>query len=160
MDTYSRYLLAFAAIAGPLMSLPAQDTAPLGAARVTLVTGMSPSRGGRVEVVRRAQRAPRNLVLVDRNATAEDLAGALAMVTALRTQYGDTLASDIRARPEAVRPGPNWQRSAYRTWLVAQLARLRAAPDGRVSDLGIVKAVQVTLPAPGGGAVVPSGTRQ
>lgn len=159
MDTYSRYLLAFAAIVGPVMSLPAQDTAPLGAARVTLVTGMSPSRG-RVEVVRRAQRAPRNLVLVDRNATAEDLAGALAMVTALRTQYGDRLASDIRARPEAVRPGPNWQRSAYRTWLVAQLARLRAAPDGRVSDLGIVKAVQVTLPAPGGGAVVPSGTRQ
>lgn len=152
MDTSVRYLLAFAAIAGTVTPLSAQDTAPLGAASVTLVTGMAPSRGGQVEVVRRVQRTPRNLVLVDRNATAEDLAGALAMITALRAQYGDTLTTDVRARPETVRPGPNWQRSAYRTWLVAQLVRLRAAPEGRVSDLGIVKAVQITLPAPSSGA--------
>jgi hypothetical protein len=160
MDTFVRHLLAFAAITSAVMPLPAQETEPLGAARVTLVAGPAPSRGGRTEVVRRAQRTPQNLVLVDRNATAEDLAAALGMITALRAQYGDALTSDIRARPETVRPGPNWQRSAYRTWLIELLARLRTAPPGSVSDLGIVKAVQITLPAPSGVASESPGGRR
>jgi len=160
MDTSVRYLLAFAAITSAVTPLPAQETEPLGAARVTLVAGTAPTRGGRTEVVRRAQRTPQNLVLVDRNATAEDLAAALVMINALRMQYGDTLTSDFRARPETVRPGPTWQQSAYRTWLVTQLVRLRAAPQAGVSDLGVVKAVQITLPAPSGGAsTTPAGRR-
>ena len=160
MNTSARYLLAFAAITSAVMPLPAQETEPLGAAHVTLVAGTAPSRGGRTEVVRRAQRTPQNLVLVDRNATAEDLAAALATITALRTQYGDALTSDIRARPETVRRGPNWQRSAYRTWLIEQLVRLRSASPKNVSDLGVVQAVQITLPAPSGVVGVSPGGRR
>ena len=75
------------------------QTPQLGAIRVTLVAGPAPSKGGRAEVVRRAQRAPQDLVIVDKNATAEDLAAALAMINALRVQYGDSLTADFRARP-------------------------------------------------------------
>jgi hypothetical protein len=128
----------------------AQQPVALGTARVTLVAGPSPSRGARTEVWRRAQRSPQNVVIVDRNATAEDLAAALSMIGALRFQYGDSLTFDFRARPETIRPGPTWQKSAYRTWLVQQLVRLRAAPPGKVTDLGVVRAVQITLPAPRG----------
>jgi hypothetical protein len=158
MHTTVRYLLALAALIGSMTPLPAQDATPLGAVRVTLVAG-TPSRAGRTEVVRRAQRTPRNLVLVDRNATAEDLAAALVMINALRVQYGDTLTTDFRARPETVRPGRNWNRSAYRSWLVQQLVRLRAATPGNVADLGVVRTVQITLPAPTGVVTTPGGRR-
>lgn len=160
MATSLRYLLAVAALIGAVTPLQAQQVAtPVGAARVTLVDGMAPSRGGRVEVVRRAQRTPQNLVLVGRNATAEDLAAALVMINGLRTQYGDALTSDLRARPETVRPGPSWNRSAFRTWLVQQLVRLRTAPQGSLPDLGVVRAVQITLPAPTGALTTPGGKR-
>src|SRR5262245_43440144 len=121
-----------------------------GPARVTLVASANVSHGKRTEVVRRAQRSPQNVVLVDVNATAEDLAGALAMVQALRFQFGDSLTADVRARPEAVRHSPTWQQSEYRKWLVQQLVRLRQARPSQVSDLGVVSAVQITLPFTGG----------
>ena len=136
-------LLAFASAAG---AQPSQ----LGAIRVTLIAGPSPSKGGRTEVVRRAQRAPRDVVIIDRNATADDLAAALTMISALRTQFGDSLSSDFRARPDVVRPGPTWEKSNYRSWLVQQLVRLRTASPAELADFGIVRAVQITLPAPHG----------
>ncbi len=141
-------LLFLAVAITTTLPVAAQQAIPVGAVRVTLVTGPSPSRGGRTEVVRRAQRSPMNIVIVDRNATADDLAGALALLNALRAQYGDALSSDLRARPDVVRHGPRWEGSAYRAWLVEQLARLRKAPDVSLDDLGTVKTVQITLPAP------------
>ena len=67
----------------------AQD-APPAPIRVTLVArapSQFPSasaRGQRTEVVRHAERTPQNVVFVDQNATPEDLAGALALLQALR----------------------------------------------------------------------------
>ena len=141
------FLLALAVtlVAPPVA---AQQTASLGAARVTLVAGPAPSRGGRTEVLRRAQRSPKNIVIVDRNATADDLAGALALLNVMRIQYGDALTNDLRARPDVVRTGPRFVESAYRTWLFEQLARLRRAPETSLDDFGTVRAVQITLPAP------------
>ena|SRR5688500_6310130 len=133
-----------------LASLSDAQSSPLGAVRVTLIAGVSPARGGRVEVVRRADRAPREVVIVDKNATAEDLAAALAMIDALRTQFGDSLTADFRARPDVIRPGPKWQNSSYRSWLVEQLVRLRTASPVALADLGTVRAVQITLPPPRG----------
>jgi hypothetical protein len=155
-----RFLVAAAAIAVSVPQLHAQQAAALGAARVTLVAGASPSRGGRTEVVRRAQRTPKNVIIVDRNATAEDLAAALATVNALRAAHGDSLTSDFRARPETVRPGPTWQKSAYRNWLIEQLVRLRTARTITLDGLGQVKAVQVTLPAPPGVVAAAPGGRK
>lgn len=123
---------------------------PLGPIRVTLVAGPSPSKGGRVEVVRRAQRTPRDLVIVDRNATAVDLAAALATLNALRSNYGDSATTDLRARPEVVRPGKKWDKSEYHAWLTEQLVRLRTTKPASFADLGVVSAVQITLPAPQG----------
>jgi hypothetical protein len=140
-------LLALAAVIA-VFPAGAQQSTSLGAARVTLVAGPAPSRGGRTEVVRRAQRSPKNIVIVDRNATADDLAGALALINALRLQYGDALKNDLRARPDVVRNGPRWEESAYRAWLVEQLVRLRRAPETALDELGMVRAVQITLPAP------------
>ena len=139
-------LLALAAII-TVVPVGAQSTS-LGAARVTLVAGPAPSRGGRTEVLRRAQRSPKDIVIVDRNATADDLAGALALLNVMRLHYGDALTSDLRARPDVVRNGPRWEESAYRAWLVEQLVRLRRAPETSIDELGTVKAVQITLPAP------------
>ena len=130
-----------------LPSVAAAQASPLGPIRVTLVAGPTPSKGGRTEVVRRVERAPKDLVIVDRNATAEDLAAALAMINALRTQFGDSLTTDFRARPDVVRPGPTWQKSSYRSWLIEQLVRLRTASPAQLADLGSVRFVQITLPA-------------
>lgn len=130
---------------------------PFGPTRVTLVASATVTRVNRTEVVRRAQHTPQNVVFVDQNATPEDLAGALAMIKALRIQFGDFLQSDFRAKPETVRQRPTWAQSAYRTWLIEQLVRLRKAAPAPLSDLGVVSAVQVTLPA--GNGRVSSGAR-
>ena len=138
------------ALTAALVAVPgaAQQSTTLGAARVTLVAGPSPSRGGRTEVLRRAHGSPKNIVIVDRNATADDLAGALALLNAMRTRFGDALTSDLRGRPDVVRTGPRWEESAYRGWLVEQLVRLRRAPETSLDEFGTVRAVQITLPAP------------
>jgi len=145
-------LLTLAAAIITAVPAGAQQSPSLGAARVTLVAGPAPSRGGRTEVLRRAQRSPRNIVIVDRNATADDLAGALALLNVMRIQYGDALSSDLRARPDVVRNGPRWEESAYRAWLVEQLVRLRKAPETSLDEFGTVKAVQITLPVPSASA--------
>jgi hypothetical protein len=139
-------LLATVALAFPI----AAQTPQLGSVRVTLVAGPSPSKGGRTELVRRAQRTPANIVIVDKNATAEDLAASLVMLNALRAQFGDSLTTDFRARPDVARPGPKWQKSAYRSWLIEQLVRLRTAIPAALADLGVVRSVQIALPAPRG----------
>ena len=140
------FLLATVALAFPI----AAQSPQLGSVRVTLVAGPSPSKGGRTELVRRAQRTPTNIVIVDKNATAEDLAAALVMLNALRAQFGDSLTTDFRARPDVARPGPTWQKSAYRSWLIEQLVRLRTATPAAIADLGVVRSVQIALPAPRG----------
>lgn len=144
-----RYLVASAVLCFAAVSpVPAQQAPPLGDVRVALVAGATPTRGGTVEVVRRANRSPQNVVIVDRKATAEDLAGAIVMLNELRVAHGDKLTMDFRASAQSVRPGPTWQSSDYRAWLTAQLARLRAAPATQFADMGIVRAVHITLPAP------------
>lgn len=150
MHNVLRNLLAIALITLVSTPLAAQLPAVSTAARVTLVAGAAPSRGGRAEVVRRANRSPQNLVILDRNATAEDLAAALAMINALRAEHGDNLTTDFRARADKVRPGPTFDKSAYRAWLIDQLVRLRSAPERQFGELGVVRTVQITLPAPRG----------
>lgn len=138
-------LLMAAAFASPGW---AQLSAPLGPAVVTLVAGPAPSTNGSTEVVRRASLAPKNIVVVDRNANADDLAGALAMLNAMRVHDGDALTSDFRARTESVRHGPAWKDSEYRKWLVEQLVRLRQAPEADLAGFGAVRSVKILLPAP------------
>jgi hypothetical protein len=138
-------LIATLAMAVPL---EAQQPATLGAARVTLVDGPSPSQGGRTEVIRHAGRSPQNVVVISTNATADDLAGALAMINALRVKYGDTSSVRYRASPGRIRHGPSWQGSEYRKWLTKQLVRLRKAGDTSLGELGVVKAVEIMLPPP------------
>lgn len=146
MTSAQRMLLVIALLA-VLAPVSAAQQAPATSTRVTLVASASVSRGKRIEVVRRAQGTPQNVIFVDRNATPEDLAGAMALLQALRIQNGDQLPSDFRASPEIVRTRPTWPQSAYRAWLIEQLVRLRKATPARLADLGIVSAVQVTLPA-------------
>lgn len=145
MSTYIRNILVLALAVAPITTAAAQH-AITNPVVVTLVAGPTPSKGGRTEVVRRAQGQPRNFIIVDLNATAEDLAGALVTMNRLRVQFGDSLTSDLRARIESARPGPTWHKSEYRTWLIQQLVRLRTAPSATLSDLGSVKSVQIMLP--------------
>lgn len=147
MFRHTCFLMTVAALA-VAPSLAAQTSSVLGAARVTLIAGPAPSKGGRTEVIRQANRTPRNIVIVDKNASADDLAAALATINALRLQDGDSLTSDYRARTERVRHGPKFAKSEYRKWLGDQLARLRKAPLTLVGELGRVQAVNITLPAP------------
>jgi len=143
-----RSLLIAVVLSAIAMPATAQLSTPTGTMRVTLVAGLSPSKGGRTEVVRRAKLAPKNVVIVDLNATADDLAAALATLRAMRVQFGDTSSGDLRARPETVRLGPAFKDGAYRKWLHEQLLRLRRASVTEVADLGRVQAVQITLPLP------------
>jgi hypothetical protein len=128
--------------------LNAQAPSSLRAARVTLVAGPVPSKGGRTEVIRQANRYPQNLVIIDKNANADDLAAALATINALRDQDGDNLTNDFRVRTEQVKHGPKWAKSEYRKWLGDQLSRLKKARPSRLGDMGVVQAVDITLPAP------------
>lgn len=160
MQTLFRCIMTFVALAFLAPDVSAQQSVSVGSAVVTLILGPSPTRGGRTEVVRRAQRTPQNLVIVDKNATADDLAAALAMLAALRATYGDSLTTDFRARPESMRSGPKWQESSYRKWLVQQLARLRTAPPSAFPEFGLVRTVRVTLPAPARGFTASSERRK
>ncbi len=155
MKPYSYLLLLGALLPGARTQ--AQQPAALTAARVTLIAGDAPSKGGRTEVVRQARGEPQNVVVVDRNASADDLAAALAIVNALRAQHGDSLVHDFRARPERVKHGLRAGESEYRKWLNNQLVRLRKAPDRDLGIFGVVKAVQITLPPPAGSATNPAG---
>lgn len=147
MKRTSQLLLGAIALSSVAWPASGQQRPALAPARVILIAGKSPSRGGRTEVIRQAQRTPQNIVIVDRNATADDLAGALGMLNALRAQYGDALKEDYRARPESVKHGPKWKDSEYRKWLHEQLVRLRKARERPVPGFGDVKAVAITLPA-------------
>ena len=155
MKTTILLILAMLALAPGAGAQPSQ----LAAIPVTLIAGPSPSKGGRAEVVRRAQRAPRDVVIVDKNATAEDLAAALVMINALRTQFGDALTTDLRARPDVVRPGKTWDKSSYHSWLIEQLVRLRTTKPADFADFGTVRAVQITLPAPRGAITSDAGRK-
>jgi hypothetical protein len=157
MTIASRLIGIILMLAG-LAPMSAAQQAPDNPTRVTLVASNNISRGKRTEVVRRAQRTPQNVVFVDLNATPEDLSGAFALLQALRIQHGDQLQADFRASPEIVRHRPTWPQSAYRAWLIEQLLRLRKATPARLSDLGVVSAVQVTLPA-AKGTVTSAGAR-
>lgn len=148
MSRFFYFFIATIATVAVARFANAQPAANLSAARVTLVAGPAPSKGGRTEVIRQANRAPRNIVIVHKNANADDLAAALATLNALRQQDGDKLTTDYRARTERVRWGPKWANSEYRKWLVEQLARLKKAAPVVVGDLGRVQAVDITLPAP------------
>jgi hypothetical protein len=149
------YLLPVVALTFSSAPIAAQQTLP--PAKVTLIAGMTPSKGARTEVVRQAQRLPQNVVIVDRNASAADLAAALAMVNALRLQHGDSLSHDFRARPDHVTHGEGREESAYRKWLNEQLVRLRSAPERDLQPFGVVKTVRITLPPPTG-TVTTAGT--
>ena len=142
-----RNVLIAVVLSGVAIPATAQ-LSPTSTMRVTLVAGVAPSKGGRTEVVRRAQRAPQNIVIVDLNATADDLAAALATIRALRAQFGDTPSADLRARPETIRLGVAFKDGAYRKWLHEQLLRLRRAPVTDLADLGRVQSVHITVPVP------------
>lgn len=159
MTRNSRIFIVLTALLAVLPRGSSAQQGPLGPTRVTLVASAAVSRGKRTEIVRRAQHTPQNVVFVDQNATPEDLAGALAMIKALRIQFGDFLPSDFRAKPETVRQRPDWVQSAYRTWLIEQLVRLRKAAPAPLSDLGVVSAVQITLPAGNGTVSSSNGAR-
>ena len=158
MVWYARRVIFLVALLAAWPRAGDAQQAPLGPTRVTLVASNNVARGARTEVVRRAQQTPQNVIFVDQNATPEDLAGAIAMIQALRIQHGDQLPFDVRARPEVVRQRPTWQQSEYRTWLIEQLVRLRKAPRAPLTDLGVVGAVQVTVPA-ARGTVTSGGAR-
>lgn len=137
-------------LTGTITPGTAQQAANLDKTRVTLVAGPSPTRGARTEVIRNATRTPRNIIIVGRNATADDLAAALALFDALRLQHGDSLTADYRARPQTFRAGASFTNGAYRAWLVDQLVRLRKAPEVHVPDLGLARAVDITVAPPRG----------
>ena len=158
MTTAKRLVLGIVMLA-VLASMSAAQQAPVNSTRVTLVASANVTRGKRTEVVRRAQQSPQNVILVDRNATPEDLAGAMALLQALRIQNGDQLQSDFRGTPEVVRTRPTWPQSSYRAWLIEQLVRLRKTTPTRLADLGVVSAVQITLPAANGTITGAGGAR-
>ena len=128
----------------PVTAQPVRSTPP-SPMRVALV--LRDGRQASTEVVRRAKRGPKNVVLVGKDASAEDLAAALRLMSALRMQYGDELLHDIRAHVQTSARSPEWAASNYRLWLIEQLNRLKAAPRRPVGDLGVAQAVLITLPA-------------
>jgi hypothetical protein len=148
MSVHLRMLSAISVLLlGMSTTAATQTVAATEAVRVTLVAGPATARGGRTEVVRYARITPQNVIIVDRNATAEDLGAALALFNALRAGFGDRLESDLRAQPQTFRGGAAWHKSEYRAWLIQQLTRLRASPVVSTPVFGMARAVQITLPA-------------
>lgn len=149
LTAVSAYLVRDAGAQTPI------NASALGPIRITIISGPTSQTGNRVEVVRRANRSPRDIVVVAANATAEDVAAALQLISGLRLQYGDSLTTDLRASPQSFRPGADWAGSPYQKWIRAQLVRLKTARERRVSEYGTVRLVAITLPAPRGRFIAP-----
>ena len=139
-------LVMLALAIAPVESVGAQSTfsTPAGPIRVALVLRQGTSDS--TEALRRARRQPENVVLLGQSASAEDLAAVLRAMSALRIQYGDKLTHDVRSRVQSSTLSAEWAESEYRRWLIAQLARLRAAPVRKIGDLGFAQVVYITLP--------------
>lgn len=148
-------VLTVTPMASPLAQIAQTPSLRTGSVRVTLVAAPTLVAGSRTIVRRLAQRSPSNLIMVDPSATPEDLAYAIGMMNALRAQYGERAPFDVRATPTRTRLGVNWSGSAYRAWLVQQLGRLRQAEARPVPGIGLVRAVQISLPSPNGRLVAP-----
>lgn len=116
-------------------------------ARVALVTSAVSLGDAHVRVLRRNSMRPHEVVIVDAQASARDLASGLQLLAMLRAEFGDSLTRDMRATPTSFDPPTDWRGSPYERWMDQQLIRLRAARQYRVAGIGTAKAVTITLPA-------------
>lgn len=129
-------------------SLPAQQRgAPRGPARVpvTVVLGDSlPRTDAPFVVQRRPDLRPRDVILLRRDATGEDLSEAVRTLLVVRQADGDTAtrAATLRMRPGQARRGTPREFP----WAGRVLAELRGAGAREVAGIGRVRAVEIWLP--------------
>ena len=123
---------------------------PQGSSLLVIVVQQAPKDGGHVEVLLAAGKTARNIVYVDRTASASDLDAGIEIVRHLRGRFGDTLTRDIRATPRPSRgpkPAPNSAQASRLERLAHSLRTLDARSPGQVPKVGKVKSYEVITAA-------------
>jgi hypothetical protein len=95
--------------------------------------------GGRAVVIRVPRQEVPNLVLVPRNATAEDIAAALGALQRSRTRFGDILDGSLRLTVVSARLSPAAAKGAE------LLRQLRDAPERTIPEFGRVRAIDTSV---------------
>jgi hypothetical protein len=108
------------------------------------LTDVLPHPSAPYELQRRTAGEVRDVLLLAKSATAEQLSDAVRGVLTARLVEGDTAthASSVRVRPH--RPG-SVHRPAF-PWAQRVLADLHRAPERSVAGIGTVRAVTIWLP--------------
>ena len=132
-------------------SLVAQSTPPsLGPVIVTIMAQRNLPEGAHVQIARQAS-PHREFIFVDiLNVTPADLAAGLALLSGLRSRFGDALQNDVRAVPSSHSVPDGFASSEYGQRLAQQLARLVASPERYLPGVGCGKSIRITLPPPRG----------
>ena len=131
-----------------------------GSVKVAVVSVASLPNGHHSLVLRRPHLAPRDVILVTRDATPVDLSTAIFVLAAMRQKYGDSLVTELQVIPRnSPNNGPS-NGSSYQHWLLQQLQRLRGAREFHVAGIGVAPAIAITLPAMTGQFSTPSGIVQ
>jgi hypothetical protein len=115
-----------------------------GGAPVVIVTGSPLPAGKRAMVLVRRSTIPREVVVLDSSATAEDLAASMQTLRALEVSLPpDGLQRDIRAFPSRFVPRQEWETTHKRRY-AKQVNDLRRASRRNIPGLGTLRAIEGT----------------
>jgi hypothetical protein len=140
------YLVIMAGLMTPILQARAQSSPAL---HIVIVQG-TPKGATAAEVLIRGGSEARNFIIVDKRATADDLAAAVNIVRHIRSTVGDTLTKDIRAvarpsaRPSSKSVGPM---AEFRAGLGQALDKLDKGRPEDLKDFGKVKYIDFVIGA-------------
>ena len=123
-----------------------QGTRPAAPTRVPVTIALVdrvPTTAGRYVLHRRSELTPHDVILLGRDATAQDLSEALQALLAVRQVDGDTALTSriLRVRPEQ----PVRARREF-PWVPRTFSELRNQPPRNVAGVGTVPAIEIWLP--------------
>jgi hypothetical protein len=140
------YLVIIAGLMTPAFGTLAQSSPAL---HIVIVQG-TPKGPTAAEVLIRGGPEARNFIIVDKRATADDLAAAVNIARHIRSTVGDTLTKDIRAvarhsaRASSKPVGPM---AEFRAGLGRALEKLDKGKPEELKEFGRVKYIDVVIGA-------------
>jgi hypothetical protein len=113
---------------------------------VTIAIAESVPGGGPFMILRRANTAPRDMILVRRGVDAAVLSAAVRELLTVRQLQGDTARTSGAVRTRRRSEGEHGRSLQPFPWVQRILDDLRRAPPQEVAGVGRVQAVQIWLP--------------
>jgi hypothetical protein len=141
--------LVIAGLMTPALGTFAQSSPAL---HIVIVQG-APKGPAAAEVLIKGGPEARNIIIVEKRATADDLAAAVTIARHIRSTVGDTLTKDIRAvaRPSArAASKPVGPMAEFRAGLGRALQKLDKGKPEELKEFGKVKYIDIVIGAESG----------